>query len=134
LLFQDSTPGTPDFWWQDEVVVQEITICAHGIEFRFMAEERGNPYLVALVFTTPPPRLGSRYELPADKHNLDALRTKVRRLMGGALEGFGTMDFHCATSEERPRIREPWRRLVLEWRHQEVELRGYLDVYMTMLL
>ena len=134
LLFQDSTPGTPDFWWQSEIVVQEITICAHGIEFRFMAQEQGNPYLVALVFTTPPLRLGRRNELPVEQRRLDALQTKVRGLMGGALDEFGTMDFHHAISEERPRIREPWRRLILIWRDQEVELRGYLDVYMTMLL
>jgi hypothetical protein len=35
---------------------------------------------------------------------------------------------------QRPRILQPWRRLVLAWHGQEVELRGYLDVYMTLLV
>jgi hypothetical protein len=37
------------------------------------------------------------------------------------------------TRPDRPRIVEPSHRLALAWRGREIELRGYLDVYMTLL-
>jgi len=44
------------------------------------------------------------------------------------------MDFKHMSEDQRPRILQPSRRLVLEWQGEEVELRGYLDVYMTLLI
>jgi hypothetical protein len=44
------------------------------------------------------------------------------------------MDFRHTPIEERPRIVQPWRRLALAWQSQEIELRGYLDVYLTLIV
>jgi hypothetical protein len=132
LLFPDSSPRTPDFWWQDEVVVQEILSCPHGLQFRFLAKERGNLHLVALVFTTAPAR---PYRDPArSRRALDLLEVKVKELMGGTLVETGRMDFRHLPEDQCPRILQPSRRLALEWQGQEVELRGYLDVYLTLLI
>ena len=134
LLFPDRSRRTPDFWWQDQVVVQEITVCAHGIQFRFMAEERGNPHLVALVFTTAPTCFWPYRDPAVSRRALAALEVKVNQLMGGTLTDTGRMDFKHMSEDQRPRILQPSRRLVLEWQGEEVELRGYLDVYMTLLI
>ncbi len=100
-----------------------------------MAEERGNSYLVALVFTTPPSNvIRHRNELSRSSQDLDALRTKVCLSWMGCSDEPSTIDFRFTTPDQRPRILQPWRRLALVWRDQEIELRGYLDVYMTMLL
>ncbi len=37
------------------------------------------------------------------------------------------------TMRERPII-VPWRALLLKWRGEELNLRGYIDVYMTMII
>ena len=134
LLFPDLSRRTPDFWWQDEVVVQEITLCPHGVQFRFMAEERGNPYLVALVFTTAPPCYWPYRDPAISRRALAVLEARLIELLGENLTLSGRMDFKRLPEAERPRIFYPSRRLVLEWQGQEVELRGYLDVYMTLLI
>jgi hypothetical protein len=134
LLFPDSSLRTPDFWWQDAVVVQEVTTCRHGIQFKFMAEERGNPYLVALVFTTPPAASRRRGEPFKPVRSLAVLRSQVNEVMGPELEAFGRLDFKHVPMDQRPLIVQPSRRLLLEWEGREVELRGYLDVYMTLLI
>jgi hypothetical protein len=136
LLFADSNTRTPDFWWEDEVLVQEISICPHGIQFRFVAEEGGNPHLVALVFANPltSARLHTRPDSPWLCKRYAALRTALSQLLDGALEQTGRIDFQSIPLDQRPRIVKPWYRLALAWRNREVELRGYLDVYMTLLL
>lgn len=136
LLFLDSNTRTPDFWWEDEIIVQEISTCPHGIRFLFVAEEGGNPHLVALVFADPAtnPRIGARPDSRWLAKRYAALRTALSQLTDGELEAAGRLDFQPTPLHERPRIVEPWRRLALVWRGRELELRGYLDVYMTLLM
>lgn len=135
LLFVDSNTRTPDFWRKDEVVVEEIAICPHGVRFVFVAEEDGNPYLTALVFANPvaDTRLYRRRDWTELCSDYSALRTAVGELAGGGLEQAGRLDFRDTPFGNRPRIVQPWRRLALIWRGREIKLRGYLDVYMTML-
>ena len=135
LLFADSNTRTPDFWREDEVVVEELAICPHGVRFVFVAEEDRNPYLTALVFANPVAdlRLYRRRDWTALCGDYSALRTALGQLAGGALEQTGRLDFQGAPLDERPRIVRPWCRLTLIWRGRELKLRGYLDVYMTML-
>lgn len=135
LLFADSNTRTPDFWREDEVVVQEIAICRHGIRFLFVAEEDGNPYLMALVFANPvaDTRLYRRPDWTRLCSDYSALRTALNGLTDGLLERTGHLDCQGTPWHERPRIMRPWCRLALVWRDREVKLRAYLDVYMTML-
>jgi hypothetical protein len=135
LLFADSNPRTPDFWQEDEVVVEEIAICRHGIRFLFVADEGGNPYLMALVFANPvaDTRLYRRSDWTRLCGEYTALRTALERFSDGALEGTDRLDFQGTPRGERPRIVQPWCRLALVWRDREIKLRAYLDVYMTML-
>jgi hypothetical protein len=136
LLFSDSNTRTPDFWREDEIIVQEIAICRHGIQFLFVAEEDGNPYLMALMFANPVAvtRLSRRQDFTKLCGAYLALRTALRQLTDGTLEGTGRLDFRGEPWNERPRIVNPSRRLWLIWHGREIELRGYLDVYMTMLV
>jgi len=135
LLFADSNTRTPDFWREDEVVVEELAICPHGVRFVFVAEEDRNPYLTALVFANPvaDTRLYRRRDWTALCGAYSALRTAVVQLAGGGLEPAGRLDFRDSPWGDRPRIVQPWWRLALLWRGREIKLRAYLDVYMTML-
>jgi len=136
LLFADSSLRTPDFWWQEEVVVQEIAACAHGVRFVFVANDRENSYLTALVFTDPPSRIrnGNRIPPSGPRAAMALLRSQIAQVLDSDLEAEGRMDFRYLPMDERPRIVRPWRRLALVWQGRELELRGYLDVYMTFLL
>jgi hypothetical protein len=62
------------------------------------------------------------------------LRSRIAQVLDSDLEADNWMDFRYLPMDERPRIVEPWRRLALVWQGRELELRGYLDVYMTLLL
>jgi hypothetical protein len=101
----------------------------------FVAEEDGNPYLMALVFANPvaDTRLYRRRDWTELCSAYSALRTAVGQLVGADLERTGRLDFQATPWNERPRIVQPWRRLALVWHGREIALRGYLDVYMTML-
>jgi hypothetical protein len=135
LLFADSSTRTPDFWREPVVVVEEIAICPHGVRFLFMAEDERVPYLTALVFANPvaDKRLYRRRDWSALCAAYSALRAGVVLFAGGELEQGGSLDFRNVSAAARPRILQPCRRLALAWRGKEFPLRGYLDVYMTML-
>jgi hypothetical protein len=141
VLFEDSNPGVPDFWWQDSLEVLEITVCDHGINFLFLAEERENLQVAGLVFVNPSEelietRLGlhpcdPRFcrELEHYRKRYSTLRSEMNRLSDGQLKAGGQIDFWRASRDQRPRIINPLRKLHLRWNGEEIELRGYLDVY-----
>jgi hypothetical protein len=62
------------------------------------------------------------------------LRAQLAEVLNSGLEASDRMDFRDTPLDQRPRIVQPWCRLSLAWQGREVELRGYLDVYMTFLL
>jgi hypothetical protein len=141
VLFEDSNRGVPDFWWQDSLEVQQIAVCRHGISFLFLAEEAGNLHVAALVFVNPSEefletRLGYKlYDLPFGrdiahfKKRYSLLLSRLNCLWNGKFEAGGRIDFRSKTPGQRPLIIDPARRLILRWRSEEIELRGYLDVY-----
>ena len=143
VLFEDTNPGVPDFWRQDSLKIQEITVCDHGISFVLLAEDHGNLQVAGLVFVNPSEklietRLGLRpcdprfvTELEHFRKRYSFLHRELNRLSGGQFETGGKIDFSNTESDQRPLIIDPARRLILKWRGEEVELRGYLDVYLN---
>lgn len=137
VLFADSNRGVPDFWTQDSLDVQQIAICPNGVSFLFLATEGGSLYLAALVFVNPLGMLwrfgGSRtpsdFGLEYYEGRYSTLLEDLEHIAGGVLEPGDRIDFRMLSPSERPRIVDPSRRLLLRWKNQEVQLRGYLDVY-----
>ena len=143
MLFDDGNRRVPDFWWSDSVSVEAIDVCSHGINFYFVSEEDGQPRYVALIIVKPtqllyetrvPCALGDeplnkRLERAQEKYNV--LVTSIERLFNTRFCPEGRVDFVQCPLGDRPVI-SLCRGLVLCWRHGTVELRGYLDVYMTM--
>jgi hypothetical protein len=141
VLFEDSNRGVPDFWWQDSLQVKEITICDHGINFLFLTEQHGNQQVAGLIFVNPSAelietRLGLspcdprfRSELEHFRKRYSTLLRELNRMSGGKFETGGELDFWNTESDQKPLIINPARRLILKWRGEEIELRGYLDVY-----
>jgi hypothetical protein len=146
VLFEDSNPGVPDFWWQDSLEVLEISVCSHGINFQFLACHDGNLYVTALVFADPNGDIGetrSRFEdycirtgrTPEENGmRYRSLRTALGQIGKGLLETDGIVDFRNSNPEERPVILNPARLLHLRWGDEEIRLRGYLDVFMNLVV
>ena len=143
LLFEDSNPRVPDFWRRDSVVVDVIDVCRHGINFYFVSEEDGQPRYVALVIVKPSrelyekrvirrvgdPPLETRLER-AQRSYAD-LVAALEQLFEIACSPEGRIDFTNRPFGGRPVISR-CRGLTIRWRGNEIKLRGYLDVYMTM--
>lgn len=143
MLFEDSNPRVPDFWKRDSVVVDVIEVCRHGVNFYFISEEDGQPRYVALVFVKPSrdlfeTRVPRRAGDPPIEERLERARaryvdllTNLERLLGANIVPEGRLDFTNRPFDERPVISRR-RGLSLRWRGGEFDLRGYIDVYMTM--
>lgn len=141
VLFEDSNDGVPEFWWQDSLEVQEISMCAHGITFVFLASERENLYVAGLVFVNPSgPLAEQRQRIELDgmlsghgynhyEERYSFLRDELERLSGGRLGSDGLIDFRMTCPVQRPVIINPARKLSLRWGTEEIVLRGYLDVF-----
>lgn len=142
MLYADSNHGAPDFWWTASVDVREIFICRHGIQFLFITQQRGQPHWTALVFPKPSPvMLAARLILEPGSDRLqkefehfqgryEALLAELERISGGTLVE-GTRLTFDKLGPDTPTI-IPNHRLVLCWRGEELKLRGYLDVYFTL--
>jgi hypothetical protein len=143
LLFQDSNHRVPDFWRRDSVVVDIVDVCPHGINFYFVSEEDEQPRYVALVIVKPSRELYETRAIhrigdPPIDVRLERARVKyadlvstLERLFGVRFSPEGRIDFTNRPVDGRPVI-SPCRGLTLRWRGNVIELRGYLDVYMTM--
>jgi hypothetical protein len=140
-IFPDSNPGAPDFWWKpDAVEVEEICICAHGIQFLFTTTQDGEQRPTALVFPKPSPEmLAERLNLEPGSEKLQkefthfqsrylCLLKGLERISGGVVVEGTEMHFDHSGSSADPTI-VPNRRLALCWGGEELKLRGYLDVY-----
>ncbi len=139
VLFADSNRRVPDFWLQDSLVVQEIAVCRNGISFLFIATDEGSLYWVALVFLNPlGPLWSSLAKGPWIDRGDDYFRERYSHLLaslqqvaGEAIEEGQLLDFRMIRAEQRPRIIDPARRLLLRWKGNEIQLRGDLDVYLN---
>ena len=143
VLFEDSNRRVPDFWRRDSVVVDVIDVCRHGVNIFFLSEEDGQPRYVALVIVRPTrelyetrvvARVGDRpleERLELADRKYAGLLTSLGMLLGVAFSPEGRIDFTNRCLADRPLL-SPCRGLTLRWRGREIELRGYLDVYMTM--
>ncbi len=144
LLFQDSNRGIPDFFSIDKVSVQEIDVCEHGNQMLFMSEQNGNMFLTALVIVRPDreflkTRLGGwdnlfRLDSLHEKYlgSFSVLIADLTSASGGTLAWGVRMDFLSLPQCDRPYI-EPPKELILQWNGMAIPLRGYLDVYYTMI-
>jgi hypothetical protein len=142
-LFADHNRSVPDFWWQDSVAVQEILVCGHGVHFLFTAEQDGRPHYVALVVVKPTRELFETRGIPdigdpSMENQLTRATRHYAKLMtlldcwwGEPLSKSSRLDF--TDSHEKP-IVVPRQGLIMKWDGRETALRGYLDVYMTMLV
>ena len=143
VLFEDANRRVPDFWYADSVVVSVVEVCRHGINFMFVSEEDGQPRYVALVVVRPtlelfetrvPCRLGDapiETRVARAKEKYENLVTTLEGLFGVVFHPEGRIEFANRPFDDRPLI-SPCRGLTIRWRGAEIELRGYLDVYMTM--
>ncbi len=143
VLFEDDNRRVPDFWKRDSVVVDVIDVCRHGVNFYFVSEEDGQPRYVALVFVKPSrelfetrvirrvgdPPIETRLQRACQRYT--ELLANLERFLDVRLNPEGRLDFTNRPFEERPVISRR-RGLSLRWRGGEIDLRGYLDVYMTM--
>lgn len=140
LLYKDENRSVPDFWSEDSVSVEEIYECAHGVNFLFTADENGLPRYVALIFVRPSielvltrliPRLGE----PSPESKLAHLERRYAALRDGLEDLFGPMDSRVLDFRDRTRrpTIAPRNGLILKWDGGDLELRGYLDVYMSMI-
>ena len=141
ILFEDSSRRVPDFWWQDSLAVQRISVCPDGITFLFLGKDAGTLYVAALVFLNPSGKswdgrgiatqCGKSREFFETRYQ--ALRDRLNQVSGGLFRSGGEVDFGRAAPEARPWILNPAGRLVLHWMNQEILLRGYLDVYLNLI-
>jgi hypothetical protein len=142
LLFEDISRRVPDFWYEDSLEVQEIIICPRGISFIFLGHDEGSLFLSTLVFVNPDGegRPADSQELRSPwviRHNQDQYRSLVEsisRITGAAPGAGGGIIRGGADPGERPRIIDPVHKLTLRWHGEEVQLRGYLDVYLAAML
>jgi hypothetical protein len=142
LLFDDSSWRTPDFWRADSLEVLEISLCAHGIAFIFLATDGGNLYLSSLMIADPDvasERL--RHQVAAREGDAETKRRKyaaivsgVCRLAEGSLRTGSRVDLRQASGAAKAWIVSPAGRLSLRWYGEEFRLRGYLDVYLSALV
>lgn len=143
MIYPDPIHEIPDFFDADRVVLQEIIHCPHGLHFLFVSEQNGVTHLTALVIVRPydgvlSARLGAegRWSEYARKHNVyrrsyDDVLSALIEASGGRLTRFGRVDFSKRPIAERPTI-DPTRKLLLHWNGREIPVRGYLDVYYTL--
>jgi hypothetical protein len=144
MLFADESRDVPDFWNSERVEVREISICDHAIQLTFTVNERGSPHLAALVFPMPTrgiveTRLGFPFGTPAYAMELAHLERRyasldvaLRSMSGGSLVRGTRLTFDGPVSSDRPVLLAPSRLLALRWNGTELPLRGYLDVYFTL--
>ena len=143
MLFEDSNPRTPDFWREDSLSVESIVVCPDGVSVIFNADEEGQRRCVALVVMNPSraflrARTGSLYgdrfeeELAHARWRYATLVRDLSEAAGRDLARGGRIDFFGMPRAERPVLR-PSRGLVMTWHGEEFRIRGYLDVYMTLI-
>ena len=141
MLYEDYNRVVPDFWWRT-VTLRELVVCDHGIHFMFNEDQDERPHYVALVIVRPTwelynTRVRQFQKGPSELWMRNAENTYVRMLneltyVGVQLEsGHVRIDFSREPEEHCPKI-SPWNNLRVIWGGVEVELRGYVDVYMTM--
>jgi hypothetical protein len=142
MLYLDPN-RVPDFWWKGTVSIREISICPHGIHFLFVEEQAGQDFLMALILKKPSKGMVERKlkirgdgtpvreALDRDLKSFYLLIEELRRISDGALSGTSQMSFLGAVAGEWPKL-VPWR-LTLRWRGVELEMTGYLDLYINML-
>lgn len=143
-LYDDSNP-VPDFFSLDHVEVREILVCAHGIHFFFMAIQNGREYFTSLIIVKPTPELyllrkstrsAKTAGMPLAERVRRALErnecmlTELKRVLGDSFGENVLIPFDTGLSP--PKI-FPQRGLILEWKGAEMEIRGYLDVYLSVL-
>lgn len=145
LLYQDSNGDIPDFFSDKRVIVQEIQICEHGISFLFISEQNCNWHISALVIVRPSEeflreRLGAWDSLTRIKKLKEqylgryfSLFFDLKKASNGKFRSGSRMNFLRYSEDERPAI-EPPKDLILHWRGHEIPLRGYIDVYYTMIV
>lgn len=138
--FEDPSPGAPDFWWGEPIVVEEVHVCPHAARLEFLVKQRGLWVRAALVFPNPnaellESRLGLKIGSAFAASELDHYTKRYAQLVT-ALNAmfrvepgrFLSADFHTAEASESPFL-EPGLKLALQWHGREILLRGYLDVY-----
>ena len=140
LLFEDKNRSVPDFWKEESVPVEEIYECCHGLNILFTADQDGESRLVALIFVRPSmelvrTRLINRWCDSSHEKKLAFLEERYVALRGGLENIFGPigsnmLDFRGRS--KRPAI-SPRDGLILAWEGKDLELRGYIDVYMSMI-
>lgn len=144
-LFVDENRGTPDFWWIESVTVDEIIVCEHGVQFLFPALQQGGMHRAALVFPNVSREvLADRLDLEPGGRMLESEFLRVRqrfedltgsleKASGGKLREGSRMTFPEGNPPASP-ILSPARRLELLWRGVAMNLRGYLDVYFSVVV
>jgi hypothetical protein len=147
--FEDENRCTPDFWWIDSVTVREIVVCEHGVQFLFVVDQHGESRNAALVFPNPTHELlvdrldlepGSAMlesEFRHFRQRFDNLTGSLERISGGALRAGSRVTFPTrgrARPPEPAPIIVPKERLELLWRGAVLKLRGYLDVYFSVVV
>lgn len=143
LLYEDDNPGAPDFWYQNSVLVEEIYQCAHGVNILFKADQNDRPHYIALIFVRPTRELyRTRSIRKLDEAGVERAFRSGERMYANLLIGLtgmfgemwkGALDFRQLPPNQRPVLSAP-QGLRLFWRGEKLLLRGYIDVYMTMIL
>lgn len=146
MRFEDSnsSPNMPDFWVEESLDVDEISLCSHGISFVFVTRQNDNLVIASLFFPEPNPEFvetrfaesrRSKSSLEGDRNRLvdryNALRWRIEEQFGSSFDEYGRVVFREMESGARPKILSPLDRLALKWKSNVWELRGYLDVYFT---
>ena len=144
LLFEDSNrrPPVPDFWDLEEVPVDELSVCDHGVGFYFTSHQDENLQVTALFFPKPTPELvrtrlrlaeGSSKFTKKLEHLRQRYATLVERVetqFAALMNEYGQVVLR-SLEMERPRILDPRHSLTFTWEGGSFELRGYMDVYFT---
>jgi hypothetical protein len=136
----------PDFWAEEALEVDEISVCRHGVALVFTTRQDDNLVIAALFFPEPTAELlesrmrlwrgtdRTRQELNRLTGRYTELRTHVEQQFGPYFDEWGRVDFRTMEETTRPRLLDPRHRLALEWQSSIFELRGYLDVYFTQMM
>lgn len=144
MLYDDINP-VPDFFDQDKIEVREILICTHGIHFFFFTTQNGREYYTSLIIVKPtiqlyairkPPRnrklgcLTLEDRLKRGLERYEWVMGELERVLGDA---FGKKSLIQFEDELSPPIICPPKGLILRWKERELKIRGYLDVYLSVL-
>jgi hypothetical protein len=142
MLYLDPN-RVPDFWWRGAVSIREISVCPHGIHFLFVEKQADQHFLMALILKKPSKEMVEkklrirgdgtpvRETFDRDLKSYFLLIEELGRISDGALSATSQMSFLEVVENERPKL-VPWR-LTLRWRGVELEMTGYLDLYINML-